>query len=228
MKPILLFSEYCAIEHELEKSGAEVSGFHGKSGAKKGKAFGWDINMLQTKAMFIANPDNTDVVTLWLEQCNLQMVEQLIDYFEKDAPIQDLLFKRYEILKKESAVSVDEIEIVEQNKKFTTYDFLIEQMENKGYKTDAEFYRYIGMDRRNFAKLRKNDACVTRENALWLAVGLELNYLETQVFLKNLGYALRKNVRRENIISQVMRTRKYKFSDMQEVLYYFGEKTFGE
>lgn len=228
MKPVLNFLDYCEIASGLRRIETEKFNFCEADKLNGKKPIEWNENMLRAKAMFIADPDNADIILLWLEQCNLQMVKDLMDYFEEDAPIQKMLFQRYEALEKESCAGRKEIELEEQNLGWTVYDYLVEQMQKKGYTTDADFYHYIGMDRRSFAKLRKKDAHVTREMALWLAAGFEFNLLETQKFLKDLGYALRKNVRRENLIAQVMRTRKYRFMDMQEILYYFGEKPFGE
>lgn len=98
----------------------------------------------------------------------------------------------------------------------------------KGYESDASLYIYIGMNRRTFAKFRKKDATISRENALWRTVGFELSYHEGQDFLGKLGYAFKQTDDRERLITQVMRTRKYKFNEMQAILYSFGFRMFGE
>ena len=54
------------------------------------------------------------------------------------------------------------------------------------------------------------------------------DYEQSIEFLKRAGYNFVPRNRRETIIAYVMRNQRYTFSQMEEVLYLFNEKTFLE
>lgn len=169
--------------------------------------------------------DETAIITL-IDSCNKEMIQRLITYFDSEAPIQKLLNKRLSEL---SSTQENEIEIgnflkSESKNSQSFYQYLTVCLEKSEFKTDADFYNYIGMSRQTFSKIRKNNAVISRDNALLMAVGLRLNYSEAVDFLNNAGYAFRKGNRREAIISYVMKNKKYDLWEMEEILLSFNEK----
>ena len=168
--------------------------------------------------------DESAVVSL-INGCDLNTVLRLTKYFDPAAPIQELLKSRLRVLRHEGEPDVIERFIKNSKKKTTSfYQYLVQEMEKKGFHSDPDFYNHIGMSRQTFAKLRRNISGVSRNHALLMAVGLGLNYHEAVEFMENAGYAFRKNDTRESIICYVMRNRKYDLMSMEEVLAGFGEK----
>lgn len=223
---LLPFSEYCELSYYIEQEGrncfiktkpSRLTGFYSET----------DLNALRAKALFIADPCQVNVISRLISECNQEMIVELMDYFDKAAPIQQLLEQRLNELDKENQKSIENV-FIEEKKHTYIYDILIEKMTEKSYESDAALYTYIGMDRRTFAKFRKKDATISRESALWLTVGFELNYPEGKDFFGKLGYAFKQTDDREKLITQVMRTQKYKFKEMQSILYSFGFRMFGE
>ena len=225
MELLLPFKEYCELSHFIEQGKNVFT--KKRQTCSLGFRFESDLNALRAKALFIADPSQMNVINRLVDQCNSEMIVELMNYFDKTAPIQKLLIQRLDELNQENRKSIESV-FREERKRIYIYDILIEEMAEKGYERDASLYTYIGMDRRTFAKFRKKDATISRENALWLTVGFELNYPEGRDFLGKLGYAFKQTDDRERLITQVMRTRKYKFNEMQAILYSFGFRMFGE
>ena len=161
-----------------------------------------------------------------IDQCDAHAIRQLMAQFEPSAPIQKLLKKRL----KELQQSGHQSQVNEKSKKTedSFFLYLLTCIEDKGYSSESDFYNYAGISRQRFGKLRKDDSSISREFALHLAVGLELNYEDSLIFLQKAGYSLKPTSRREAIISYVMRNQEYTFSQMEEILYLFNEKTFLE
>lgn len=169
--------------------------------------------------------DEAAIVTL-IDSCNKEMIERLITYFDSDAPIQKLLDKRLSELTstQENEEDIDSYLKSEYKNSQSFYQYLSLCLEKSEFKTDADFYNYIGMSRQTFSKIRKNNAVISRDNALLMSVGLKLNYSEAIDFLSKAGYAFRKGNRREAIISYVMKNKKYDLWEMEEILLSFNEK----
>lgn len=176
----------------------------------------------------LAEYDSADdsVFEALVDQCDLQTLRQLIDYFDPEAPIQDMLRKRMMLLNGNVAGNTENKAYKRAEEGFFLY--LVKCIEEKGYSTDADFYNYIGVSRQRFSKLRKDSSSISREFTLHLAVGLELDYEQSAILLQKAGYSLKPSNSREAIISYVMRNQKYTFSQMNEILYLFDEKTFIE
>lgn len=225
MNLLLSFSEYCEISGVMKERNNNNAYDLSNNNDLSPKL---DMNVLRMKAMFLTGQGQIDAVTYLINQCNSKMLKELMDYFDKDAPIQKLILKKLDELDRKDNEKTEAIEFNKDNDQCGIYDILIEEMKAKGYERDSEYYNYIHMDRRIFAKFRQPGAEISRENALWLTVGFELNYLEGQEFLGKLGYAFRQTDARERLIAQIMRTRKYTFSQMQEILFCFSFKIFGE
>lgn len=157
--------------------------------------------------------------------CTRDTVIRLMEYFDREAPVQALLKERLREFS-ESRTEEGMEKYIRQSRKETPsfYQYLVSLMEKKGFHTDAELYSRIGMSRQTFAKLRKNQNAVSRNHALLIAAGMELDYTEASELLEKAGYAFRNTEMREVIISYVMRNRKYTLEEMDEILLSFGEK----
>lgn len=189
-------------------------------------------NMLSHKAKrmlygaALGGGDNSDAVIMTLiSSCNYEMTKRLVEYFDSEAPIQELLHKRLAELEGSEDRKEDIGSYLRGQKRKNTsfYQYLVTWMQKKGYETDADFYNHIGMSRQTFAKVKKHG--VSRNHALLMAAGLGLNYAEAVDFLDNAGYTFRKDNRRDAIISYVMRNQKYTLYDMDDILVSFDEKT---
>lgn len=161
-----------------------------------------------------------------IDQCDSHTIRQLMEQFEPSAPIQELLKTKLKELQKSGKNTSIISDYGKLDNSFFLY--LLSLIDNKGYASESDFYNYAGISRQRFGKLRKDASSISREFALHLAVGLELNYEESSLFLQKAGYSLKPTCRREAIISYVMRNQKYTFSQMEEILYLFNERTFLE
>lgn len=172
MELLLSFSEYCELSY---LTGREAKNCFIKKEHTRLPRFRFetDINALRAKAVFLSDPCQMNVISRLIDQCNPEMIVELMDYFDKTAPIQQLLAQRLNELDQENRKNIESV-FQEEEKHIYIYDILIEEMSENGYESDAALYTYIGMDRRTFAKFRKKDATISRENALWLTVGFEL------------------------------------------------------
>lgn len=226
MELLLPFDEYCEISSEFKEKRFLFEPMKDSNTSALGTLEN-NMNALRAKALFIVDPTQTNVIVSLINQCNPEMIDELIEYFDETAPIQKLLESRRKELYKEKQKSIKTV-INFQESSCPVYDVLIDEMNIKGYETDAAFYNYIDMDRRIFSKYRKKGATISRENAFWFATGFELSYPEAVEFLAKLGYAFKDFDAREQLIAHVMRTRKYKFREMQSILYSLDFKMFGE
>lgn len=219
---MISFDLYCKIEHVLEKYQMECDPIeHNPSQRTLSQAALKTIGLLENK-----NSDEKIFSTL-IAQCDMESIRQLIDYFPADAPIQVLLKDRLKILKNSSSpFPIESEEIKKEDSQF--YQYLLECTKKKGYATISDFYNYAGISRQRISKLRLDDSSISREFSLHMAVGLEYNYEQSFEFLKRAGYNFVPRNRRETIIAYVMRNQHYTFSQMEEVLYLFNEKTFLE
>lgn len=128
--------------------------------------------------------DDLDAIKMLIGECNMNMTERLMGYFDKKAPVQQLLRERLVQLKQnEKDGTIEEYIVSSKSKSVSFYQYLTGWIEKKGYQTEAEFYNYIGMSRQTFAKIRKKENQISRNYALLMAVGLELNYLEAVEFM---------------------------------------------
>ena len=224
MQLLLPFDEYCDLTQALRAPRSIGPGL--KSSV--------NLNILRAKALFITDPTQIDLLDYLLNLCKPDEISELMKFFDKTAPIQKILEEHLKELETQElpykdASAASKLDLrPEQSRAPSVYEILIEEMQKKGYETDADFYNHIGLDRRTFGKLRKADASISRELALWFAVGLELNYSEANEFLAKMGYAFKSTSDREQLIVYTMRTRKYTFKNMQQRLFSFGYKMFGE
>lgn len=157
-------------------------------------------------------------------QSDLDTLYQLKSFFPEEAPIAVRIRQRIELLERFGQPERVQREEVLPEKTF--YQFLCEWIDKKGYSSDSDFYHYAGISRQRFSKLRNAPNSISREMAIHLAAALELNYDECTSFLQFAGYSLNKSSRRDQLISYVMRNKRYTFYEMEELLDLFHEKTF--
>lgn len=200
------FGLYCDLQNEL---------MHNNSKS--------DINLWAMS--FAENNGNSDVFSSLIDNCDEEKIKKLIDYFEPEAPVQKLLQARLKELRKKEPIienNYDEYKEIAKPKQ-SFYQYLVDLMLSKGYLTDPDFYNYIGMSRQTFAKMKNKDS-VSRDQALLMAVGLELNYSEAVDFLSNAGITFRLSDNREAVISHIMRTKKYTLYEVEDILFCLGLK----
>ncbi len=164
--------------------------------------------------------ENEQAMMALINCCDIKTLNSLVDYFDNDHPIQNLLTKRKQELSGWKCGENLSYEIKKSKESF--YLYLCDVMEKKQFLTDADFYNHINMSRQTFAKIR-NTNTISRNHALLMAVGLRLNYVEAVEFLSKAGYSFRDTVTREVIISYVMKNMEYDLYRMEEILMDFGE-----
>ena len=109
----------------------------------------------------------------------------------------------------------------------TFSEALIRLIDAKG-KTDPDVYKRANMDRRHFAKIRKNpDYQPSKTTALALAVALELNLDETKDFIGRAGYAISHSSKTDIIVEYFIERREYDIFTINETLFAFGQPCLG-
>lgn len=109
----------------------------------------------------------------------------------------------------------------------TFSEALIRLIDAKG-KTDPEIYKRANVDRRHFAKIRKNpDYRPSKATALALAVALELNLDETKDFIGRAGYAISHSSKMDIIVEYFIEREEYDIFTINETLFAFGQPCLG-
>lgn len=104
-------------------------------------------------------------------------------------------------------------------------DSLFEYIDAKNM-TDIEVYKRANLDRRLFSRIRtNNDYQPSRNTAILLAIALELELKEAELFIAKAGYALGNSSKRDLIIRYFLENRIYDIEILNEVLFAFEEKT---
>jgi hypothetical protein len=150
---------------------------------------------------------------------------------------EELYLKLREALGKDAAVVLEMRRILDRKSNFqpdsteldgyvptTFFQALCKFIDQKEFRTDADFYNRIGMSRQSFARLRKDGTLPSKRNALLMAAGLGLNYEEASSLLQLAGYTLQVNSRQDVIVSYFLKKRKYTLDQVDETLYCLGEK----
>lgn len=95
-------------------------------------------------------------------------------------------------------------------------------------KTDPQVYKKANINRKHFAKIRKNkDYKPKKATVFALAIALELNIAETRELLGRAGYALSHSNVSDVIIEYFIRQGKYDIDTINQVLFEKGESTLG-
>jgi len=203
---VIDFGLYCDLQNELLKN------------KSKNDIHFWAMS-------FAEGNDKNDVFLSLLNDCNEEKLKKLIEYFEPDAPVQEILQNKLKEIKFKEAIVEDDYDEYRKIAKTKTsfYLYLVDVMRSKGFLNDSDFYNYIGMSRQTFAKLKNKDAA-SRDQALLMAVGLELDYLEAIDFLSKAGITFRPSDDREVVLSHIMRTKKYTLYEVEDILFCLGLK----
>ena len=169
--------------------------------------------------MYLAEKRSDDEIVLKqiLEACDQTTLKSIASKYGKNSKIGAIVEKFCSTPKHPSL----ENELKANHESF--YQLLVKQMEKEGYKTDADYYNKLCFSRQTFSKLRNPDYNVSRENAIWLTMGLTPNYQDGTRLLGAAGYSFRENKRRENIMIYVMKKGRYTLYELNELLSYFGE-----
>ena len=95
-------------------------------------------------------------------------------------------------------------------------------------KTDPEIYKRANIDRKHFAKIRKNpNYQPSKATALAFAVALELNLDETKDFIGRAGYALSHSSKADIIVEYFIEREEYDIFTINETLVAFGQPCLG-
>lgn len=160
-----------------------------------------------------------------INQSDLDTLNKLLPYFAERTKIERMISERITLMQKYGSQETKKKKSIAKRDN-TFFQYLCGWIDKKGFKTDSAFYNHAGISRQVFSKIRNGQIAVSRELALHMAVALGLNYEEGADFLNQTGYSFNPNSRREQIISFLMRKRKYTFYEMEEFLSVLGEKPF--
>ncbi|MGI6029157.1 MAG: hypothetical protein ACOX81_07085 [Candidatus Heteroscillospira sp.] len=106
-------------------------------------------------------------------------------------------------------------------------DMLIRYINIKGWR-DSKVYKAAHMDRRLFSKIMSDrEYKPSKDTALSLVIGLELNLEQTTDMLSRAGYTLSHSNKRDVIIEYFVREGIYNITDINDVLFQLGQKVIG-
>lgn len=168
-----------------------------------------------------------NLLNILLEACDAEILEALVILYGKESKIGKRIKEFYQKKSSNTSELKTEIEngLKENHRSF--YQLLVEKISEKGYSSDAEYYKEIHFSRQLFSKLRKPDYTLSKNNVLWLSAGLGLDYWETVQLLAAAGYTFRRDSRRDTIISYVIKNGEYTLDSLNEMLCFFGAEPIG-
>ena len=109
----------------------------------------------------------------------------------------------------------------------TFSEALLRLIDAKG-KKDPEIYKRANVDRKHFAKIRKNpNYQPSKATALALAIALELNLDETKDFIGRAGYAISHSSKTDIIVEYFIEREEYDIFTINETLFAFGQPCLG-
>ena len=103
---------------------------------------------------------------------------------------------------------------------------LLRMIDERGLK-DSEVYNKARIDRRHFAKIRKNvKYSPNKKTVLAFAIALELSMDETKDLLNCAGYALSRSSKMDIIVAYFLKNKIYDMFEINEVLCEYEQPTF--
>jgi len=106
-------------------------------------------------------------------------------------------------------------------------DMLVRYINIKGWR-DSKVYKAARLDRRLFSKIMSDrEYKPSKDTALSLIIGLELNLEQAADMLSRAGYTLSHSNKRDVIIEYFIREGIYNMNDINSVLFQLGQKTIG-
>lgn len=186
--------------------------------------FATDPSMMSDSELLLAILKNCDEEVLW----------GLEKEFGKKSKISEIIRERILNISNPKNESTEETIITLENmlkesEKVNNklYSLVCKYMDERGFRSDAEFYNSISMSRQNFARIRNKAANIGKETVLWIICGLGLNYIQAYQVLSAAGYAFKSNDKRDVVISYITKNIDgYDLDLVNEVLYHFGLRTF--
>ena len=106
------------------------------------------------------------------------------------------------------------------------YNLLRETILQK-YPSPSKYYNELRFSRKLFSKIKNADYVLSRENALWLIVGLTPDYWQFVRLFNAAGYSLREGNRRDTIIKFVIKNGSYTLETLNDMLHFFEERCIG-
>ena len=106
-------------------------------------------------------------------------------------------------------------------------EYLLDLIDKKGM-TDVEVYQAAGLDRRLFSKIRSDaNYLPSKPTVVALAIGMKLDYDETQELLAKAGYTLSRNQLADVIVEYFIKNGLYNMDRINEALILYDQKPLG-
>lgn len=218
------FEEYCEVYDAFPKTAF----FAGQQ--KEAMAYSDSSNEYVNSLFLCAAVNDIQDDEMYFEtivnQCNIDTLNKLLPYFTEETRIARVISSRIQLIQRYGESEAGQKNKTDSIHENTFFPYLCSWIDKKGFISDSDFYKQAGISRQTFSKMRNSKMPVSREMALHLAVALNLNYDESVEFLKYAGYSFNPNSRREQIISFLIKKRRYSFSEIEEILLLLHEKTF--
>lgn len=129
--------------------------------------------------------------------------------------------------KEQGIVKERSLEKLLQEAEETFQEHLFRLMDQRGLE-DVAVYKKANMDRKLFSKIRKDKQYQpSKKTAISLAIALSLSLDETEDLLRKAGYALSRSSRFDLIVCYFLEEGNPDLFEINEVLFSFGEDTFG-
>ena len=108
-----------------------------------------------------------------------------------------------------------------------TFSQRLIRMIRERHMTEAEAYKKAYVDRRHFAKIKKDDYYMpNKKTVLAFAIALELSLDETKDLLRSAGYALSRSSKFDIIIVYFLENKNYDMFEINDVLYEYDQPIF--